>query len=666
MHEDAPAKYVNPLIGTDRAGNTYPGAQVPFGMVQLSPDNGQAGRDHFSGYHYPDSTINGFSHTHLSGSGAGDLYDISFLPVTLPYREAPAPLGIYSRFCHDEEAAGAGYYQVRLSDYNIQVELTATKRCGIQRYTFPQAAAAIFLNLRHAQGRDRTTDSHIEIVDSVTIQGYRMSDGLVPHQQVYFCTRFSRPFEKVRLDTTSIVAEGTRIGTAVLARFDFHTSNGEQIVLRTALSGVSMKGAAGNLQSEAPDNNFNSYLYDARESWNEALSHIRIQSDDLRGKVKFYTALYHTMLAPTLFCDADGSYRGADQKIHQAYGWQNYDTFLLSNTYRAVHPLFTYLEEGRVNDMIKSFLAFYQQYGRLPVLPIYGHELNPQVGYHAVPVIVDAYLKGIGDFNPHDALRACIATANDDDYALEVSGGRMAEYAYDDYCIARMAEKLNDKETAALFDDRSQAYRTQCLQQGDRSYFQWMQYDLESLIRHTGGAARFARRLDSLFTYSPSGKHLSAASLRGVIGAYRHSDEARQHLIYLYNSAKQPWKTQRYAARIMREFYTNQPDGLCGDDEGGQLSAWYVFSALGFYPVDPVSGRYEIGTPQFRQATLRLEDGALFKVVAPAVSRENIYIRQVKINGQPYRKSYLTHRQIRSGVTVEFEMSSTPCRPWYE
>ena len=479
-HEIDYTSYVNPFIGTDFTGNTYPGAQAPFGMVQLSPDNGLPGWDRISGYFYPDSTIAGFSHTHLSGTGAGDLYDISFMPVTLPYKEAEAPLGIHSKFSHKDESAHAGYYQVRLTDYNINVELTATERCGIQRYTFPEAQSAIFLNLKKAMNWDFTNDSHIEVVDSVTIQGYRFSDGWARDQHIYFRTRFSKPFEKMELDTTAIIKDNKRIGTAVIARFDFNTQKDEQILVNTAVSGVSMEGAAKNLQAEVPENNFDKYLAETKANWNRQLGKIEIKGDNENDKVNFYTALYHSMIAPTIYSDVDGAYYGPDKKVHQADGWVNYSTFSLWDTYRAAHPLFTYTEPERVNDMVKSFIAFYEQNGRLPVWNFYGGETDMMIGYHAVPVIVDAYLKGIGDFDAKKALDACIATANLDNYrgiglykelgyipynvtdhynAENWSLSKTLEYAFDDYCIAEMAQKMGKKDIADEFYKRSQNYK---------------------------------------------------------------------------------------------------------------------------------------------------------------------------------------------------------------
>ena len=709
-------QYVNPFIGTDFTGNTYPGAQAPFGMVQLSPDNGLPGWDRISGYFYPDSTIAGFSHTHLSGTGAGDLYDISFMPVTLPYKEAEAPLGIHSKFSHDDESATAGYYRVLLKDYNIHVELTATERCGIQRYTFPEAKAAIFLNLKKAMNWDFTNDTQVEIVDSVTIQGYRFSDGWARDQHIYFRTRFSKPFTSVQIDTTAIIKDGDHIGTATIARFDFDTQKDEQIIVSTAISGVSTEGAAKNLLAEVPDDNFDKYRNLTRDNWNRQLSKIEIVSNSTDDKVNFYTALYHSMIAPTIYSDVDGTYYGPDKKTHKTDGWVNYSTFSLWDTFRAAHPLFTYTEPERANDMVKSFIAFYEQNKRLPVWNFYGSETDMMIGYHAVPVIVDAYLKGITDVDPEKALEACIATANIDNYrgigvykklgyvpyniadsynAENWSLSKTLEYAYDDYCIAKMAEKMGKKEIADEFYKRSLNYKnlynpaTSFMQPKDDKgnfiknfspdeytphicesngwqYFWSVQQDIDGLIALTGGKERFAQKLDSMFTYHPSADDELPIFSTGMIGQYAHGNEPSHHVIYLYNAVEQPWKTQQYAAKVMHELYQNSPAGLCGNEDCGQMSAWYVFSAMGFYPVDPVSGKYEIGTPLFPEMQMHLSNGNTFTVLAPTVSKENIYIQAVKLDGKPYSKSYITHEQIMEGATLEFEMGNTPGPVWYK
>ena len=703
--------YTNPMIGTDFTGNTYPGAQVPFGMVQLSPDNGLPGWDRISGYYYPDSTIAGFSHTHLSGTGAGDLYDISFMPVTNPYKTGAEPLGIYSSFSHNDESASAGYYRVLLKDYNINVELTATERCGIQRYTFPEAESSIFLNLKKAMNWDFTVDSHIEVVDSCTIRGYRHSWGWSPKQYIYFQTRFSRPFDAFQLDTTAITTKDKgRIGTAAVARFDFKTKQNEEILVTTALSGTSMEAAARNLEAEAPKDDFDFYMKQAQENWTKELAKIEVTSDDADKKTIFYTAMYHAMLAPTIYSDVDGSYFGPDGQVHQAEGWTNYSTFSLWDTYRASHPLFTYLQPERVSDMIQCFLHFYEQNGALPLWNLYGWETDMMIGYHAVPVIVDAYLKGIGDFDPVKALEACVTTANRDDYRSigfykekgyvasdheNWSMSKTMEYAYDDYCIARMAEAMGEKEIADEFYRRSQNYRnvfnpeTSFMQPRDSKgnfipnydpeayiedicesngwqYYWSVAHDIDGLIELTGGEARFAERLDSMFTYETADKSKLPIFSTGMIGQYAHGNEPGHHVIYLYNRVKQPWKTQQYAAQVMHTLYKNTPDGICGNEDCGQMSSWYVFSAMGFYPVDPISGQYEIGSPIFPEVKMYLANGKTFVVRAENVSDENIYIQSVTVNGQPYNKSYITHEMIMQGDTIHFVMGNKPGPVWYE
>lgn len=703
--------YTNPMIGTDFTGNTYPGAQVPFGMVQLSPDNGLPGWDRISGYYYPDSTIAGFSHTHLSGTGAGDLYDISFIPVTNPYKTGAEPLGIYSSFSHNDESASAGYYRVLLKDYNINVELTATERCGIQRYTFPEAESSIFLNLKKAMNWDFTADSHIEVVDSCTIRGYRHSWGWSPKQYIYFQTRFSRPFDAFQLDTTAITTKDKgRIGTAAIARFDFKTKQNEEILVTTALSGTSMEAATRNLEAEAPKDDFDFYMKQAQENWTKELAKIEVASDDADKKTIFYTAMYHAMLAPTIYSDVDGSYFGPDGQGHQAEGWTNYSTFSLWDTYRASHPLFTYLQPERVSDMIQCFLHLYEQNGALPLWNLYGWETDMMIGYHAVPVIVDAYLKGIGDFDPVKALEACVTTANRDDYRSigfykekgyvasdheNWSMSKTMEYAYDDYCIARMAEAMGEKEIADEFYRRSQNYRnvfnpeTSFMQPRDSKgnfipnydpeayiedicesngwqYYWSVAHDIDGLIELTGGEARFAERLDSMFTYETTDKSKLPIFSTGMIGQYAHGNEPGHHVIYLYNRVKQPWKTQQYAAQVMHTLYENTPDGICGNEDCGQMSSWYVFSAMGFYPVDPISGQYEIGSPIFPEVKMYLANGKTFVVRAENVSDENIYIQSVTVNGQPYNKSYITHEMIMQGDTIHFVMGNKPGPVWYE
>ena len=700
-------RFVNPFIGTDYTGNTYPGAQVPFGMVQLSPDNGLPGWDRIAGYFYPDSTIAGFSHTHLSGTGAGDLYDISFMPVTLPYNEAEQPLGIHSRFSHDEESAYAGYYQVFLTDYNINVELTATERCGIQRYTFPKAKSAVFINLSKAMNWDETQDSYIEQVDSVTLRGYRFSNGWARNQKVFFYTKFSRPFDSVELDSTAILKDGRKSGHGYIARVNYDTSENEQILIRTAISGVSMRGAERNFLVEAKDNDFESYLGKAKDMWNEALGRIDIESDDADDKTVFYTALYHSMLAPTIYCDVNGDYYGPDRKMHKADGWTNYSTFSLWDTYRAAHPLFTITQPERVNDMVKSLIAFSEQNGRLPVWNMFGSETDMMIGYHSVPVIVDAYLKGIGDFNPVTALRQCVKTADNDNYrqiglykemgyipydvtdeynSENWSLSKTLEYAFDDYCIALMAERMGKRDLAENFYKRALNYRnvfnkcssfmqprdskgcfiagfnpeeyTPHITESNGWQYLWsVQHDIEGLIELIGGKKRFEEKLDSMFTLTPKENEELPIFSTGMIGQYAHGNEPSHHVAYLYNYTDSPWKTQKYVSEIMHELYKNTPDGLCGNEDCGQMSAWYVMSAMGFYPVNPVSGEYMIGTPMFPKMKIKFADNKIFTIFAENLSRENCYIKSVRLNGRILDSPFIKHADIIKGGVLEFVMT---------
>ena len=715
---DAFSRKVNPFIGTDYTGNTYPGAQAPFGMVQLSPDNGLPGWDRIAGYFYPDSTIAGFSHTHLSGTGAGDLYDISFMPVTLPYKEAPYPLGIHSKFSHDSEQAYAGYYKVTLEDYKIDVELTATERTGIQRYTFPGGDAAVILNLAKAMNWDATTDAGIEIIDSVTVKGYRMSTGWARDQRVYFASRFSKPFESVDIDTVPLMDGNgkTTGGKGIIATFNYKTTPGEQLVVSTAISGVDENGALNNLIAEAPEDNFDKYLAETTKKWDKELGSIAVEGGTPDEQTSFYTALYHSMLAPTIYSDVDGRYFGPDKKIHKADGWTNYSCFSLWDTYRAAHPLYTIVDPEADGDMVNSFLAFYDQHGRLPVWNFWGGETDMMLGYHSVPVIVDAYLKGIGGFDAEKALDACVATANDDEYrgiGLYKSLGyvpynvvdpynsenwslsRTLEYAFDDYCIAVMADKMGKKELANEFYKRSQNYKntynpatgffqprddkgnwqpdfkpeeyTPHISESNAWHYFWsVQHDIPGLISLTGGKEAFSAKLDSMFTVGPKENEELPLFSTGMIGQYAHGNEPSHHVIYLYNKVGQPWKTAKYAHEVLTKLYKNTPDGLCGNEDMGQMSAWYVLSAMGFYPVNPVSGQYEIGSPLFNQVKISLPEGKAFTLTAKNLSDENIYVKSVTIDGKPWNKSYITHQQIIDGANVELEMTSEEGNVWYD
>ena len=693
------ASLVNPLIGTDYKGNVYPGAQAPFGMVQLSPDNGLPGWDRIAGYFYPDSTIAGFSHTHLSGTGAGDLYDISFLPVTYPLHKAGKPLGIHSMFSHEREECEAGYYRVHLDSYGIEVELTATERCGVQRYTYPTDTATVLLNLAKAMNWDATTDTHITVVDSFTIEGYRHSNGWARGQQVYFRTRFSRPIATFKCDNAMIMRDGNIWMKPGTIEMTFVLDNSKELTVITALSGTGVEGAAKNLAQEAPHDDFDRYRAQTRKKWNKELGKIEVTGGTEEQRVCFYTALYRTMLAPTLFCDVDGTYRGADGKNHKGDGWQNYSTFSLWDTYRAAHPLYTITAPERVDDMINSFIAFYEQHGRLPVWNMWGSETDMMIGYHSVPVITDAYLKGIDGFDADKALEACVATANIDEYrgigfykdngyvpydvtdpynADNWAMSRTLEYAYDDYCIARMAEAMGRDSIASVFYKRAENWRnqynpnttfmqprdskgefqpnfnpdeyTQHICESNAWHYMWsVQHDIEGLMELMG-RDMFEQKLDSMFTYSPAENADLPIFSTGMIGQYAHGNEPSHHVAYLFNKIGKQEKTQQYVSQIMDELYRNSPDGICGNEDCGQMSAWYVMSAMGFYPVNPCGGEYELGTPLFPKVKLHLANGKRFTITSDRDNGKH----NVLLNGKPIDDTTISHKDIMQGGKLSF------------
>jgi predicted alpha-1,2-mannosidase len=683
-------KYVNPLIGTLGGGNTYPGAQAPHGLVQLSPDNGTPGWDRIAGYYYPDNTIAGFSHTHLSGTGAGDLYDISFMPVTNPVRTAEAPLGIHSRFSHDSEVAYAGYYKVHLDDYNIDVELTATEHVGLQRYTCHADSMSVILNLEKAMNWDRTLETNINVIDSVTIVGYRYSDGWARNQKVWFATRFSKPF-------ASMNRSGNNGG---IAKFSFLEVNNNNIVVATALSSTSCNNALSNLNNELSNCglDFDAALSNNAAKWNAELSKIDIDCDDTDTKTIFYTALYHCLLAPVIYSDTTSEYLGADGKVHTGKNDAvTYSTFSLWDTYRAAHPLYTIIEPKRAADMAQSLVDFARQAGSMPVWNMWASETNMMLAYHSVPVIADAIFKGIYETNLNDVLDLCTATANSKTDYLKYgyvpcdvdsswSMSKTLEYAYDDYCISLLAAKAGKKDTAKEFARRAKFYKntfnkssgfmqprqsngefiadfnplayTEDICESNAWHYLWsVQHDVDGLARLMGGYKKFAERLDKFFTLEDNSIELPLFST-GMIGQYVHGNEPSHHVAYLYNYAGQPKKTQYYVDRIMREQYKNTPDGLCGNEDCGQMSAWYIFSALGFYPVDPVSGEYQIGTPLFKRATLHLDGGKTFTITAPNRDSKNIYIDNMSLNGKKLNSYKIKHSDIMAGGTLNFEMTT--------
>lgn len=716
---------VDPMIGTDWVGNVYPGVSAPFGMVQLSPDNGLAGWDRISGYYYPDSTIAGFSHTHLSGTGAGDLYDISFMPVLLPaladtlYRTSPhgeelAPIGVYSRFRHESEEVRAGYYSVRLDSYDIRVELTASPRVGVQRYTFERASdsACIMLNLTKAMNWDRTLRAQIEAVDGLTLAGYRLSSGWASRQIVYFRTELSR-----RPDSLAIVRHERIEGTDTIishdARLYYRVKAGEQIVLATALSGVDAEGAAMNLRAEAPHLDFDRHLDANTALWRKRLSSIKVTEPSVgRGELtKLYTALYRAQLCPTLYSDVDGRYLGADRVVHQLEaGGRHFSTFSLWDTYRAAHPLYNILYPEDNRAMVQSLIDFGQQNsGHLPVWNMWACETDMMIGYHSVPVIVESILRGVYEPQDRAALIALLRSTAErkgyrglDDYRSlgyvpadieEENLSKTIEYAYDDAAIAALGRHWDDSALVrdytpramshrGLWDAKSGFFRPRLSSGAWRDSFSPFAYtkditesnayqylfgahhDAEGLMSLMGGADSLVARLDRFFA-DPTPKDVPLPIFStGMIGQYAHGNEPSHHVIFMYNLARQPWRASELVRKVCRELYTDQPDGLCGNEDCGQMSAWYVFAALGFYPLDPVSGWYELVTPRVESYELALPSGKTFRLRAKGC-HEKPYIKAVHINGKPSTVSYLTYEQIMSGAEVELEMTAERGHCWY-
>ena len=722
---------VNTLIGTDWVGNVYPGASAPFGMVQLSPDNGRAGWDYIAGYFYPDSTIAGFSHTHLSGTGAGDLYDISFLPVTLPALddrltrkpqagktgEEQAPIGIHARFSHATEVAKAGYYAVTLEPYSIRVELTATDRVGVQRYTFQKDAdsVCIILNLNKAMNWDSLVHSDAEAISPTQITGFRYSDGWARNQEVYFATKLSRP--AARIERTAIPytldtgQECKSVRYGIILRLYYNKVRaGESITLCTALSGVSKAGALKNLQAEAPHTDFNRYRQAATHRWDKRLAQIRLSSDTPDSlQTTFYTALYRAQICPTLYSDVDGRYLGADREIHQRAGG-TYSTFSLWDTYRAAHPLYSILQPNLQRDFVQSLIDFGEQNeGHLPVWNMFASETDMMIGYHSVPVIVEAVLRGI--YVPKDKaklLRLLRTTAERkgyrglDDYRKkgyvasdreDESVSKTLEYAYDDDAIARYAAWMGDHEVEKIYRERARSYRhlwdektgffrprksngeldsvfdpfayTKPFTESNAYHYLFsVQHDIDGLTKLMQG--KLGERLDEFFSSeTPSHIELPIFST-GMIGQYAHGNEPGHHVIFLYNAARQPWKTTDLTHRVLKQLYTDKPAGLCGNEDCGQMSAWYVFASLGFYPVDPLSGRYELVTPLFRESTISLPNGRTLRLSAPELSEKKRYIKHVTINGRELRKSYITYDDVMQGGEIRFTLTDQPGSVWYE
>lgn len=741
------ARYVNPFIGTGGHGHTFPGATVPFGMVQLSPDTRIDNWDGSSGYHYSDDIIYGFSHTHLSGTGIPDGADILFMPTqgawVIPKAGRSTLESYPSKFSHQNERSEPGYYSVKLDDEGILAELTATTRVGLHRYTFgSENLGEVVLDL---EWRDKLLASDVHFVDGNRIEGFRQSSSWAKNQTVYFVAEFSKSFRKPRGGSSLGRTPGTLLnseGKKSHAFFTFDTSNEKEVLLKVAISYVSIEGARKNLEAELPGWDFDKVRADAKAAWNKELSKIEISGASDEQMANFYTGLYHTMVQPNVFSDVDGQYRGHDGKVHALSpafrrpsvagrppkgGTQNseqYTVFSLWDTFRAAHPLYTIIDEKRTVDFINTFIRQYEQGGRLPVWELWGEETDTMIGYHSVSVIADAMAKGIKGFDYDKAYAAAKHSANLDHHGLagykkrgyvsaeddNESVSKTMEYAYNDYCIATMAQSLmrenlkdlskagNAKQAllekeAAHYFTRSQGYRnlfdpqtgfmrprrnggfispfapnevTFHFTEGNSwVYTFFAPHDVNGLEQLYGHRDAFAKRLHELFTTSDKLTGRFQPDITGLIGQYAHGNEPSHHIPYLFNYVGQPWETQGYVRKIMDEFYKNAPDGLIGNEDCGQMSAWYILSAMGFYQVNPSRPVYDVGSPLFKQAVIHLENGKKFTINAPNNSATNRYVKSVKLNGQPLREPFFRHSSITGGGTLEFEMTDAPVKDWF-
>lgn len=716
-------RYVNKWIGTASDGRVTPVASVPFGMMQIGADTRSCG----SGYHYDDSSVLGFSHLHKSGGGCADFLDILFMP--LPLNEAVDGDRLYSKqyqaaLSHQEEKAEPGYYSVNLYNKQLTVELTASRRCGIQRYRYTSGGVipvVVDLNygsecactIQPEHDVDTVYISAFELVDSCTIRGYRFSNGWTPGQQVYFYSRFSSPIKTCALyvDDRRIAETSFAEGRNIKALLSFENECGE-LTVKTALSSVSMEGAAANLLTEVRDKAFEEVRQAAFESWSRVLGQIEVETDDPKKKELFYTSLHNVMLYPFLMSDVDNRFRGPDYQVHQTDGFDYYGGVVgLWDTFRAACPLLAMLNPEVTNDYVKTLLEHYKYAGQLPIWTLWGIENYQMTGIHSLPVITNAYLNGVRDFDTRLALEAMVTSAMKDtcgysmgyfvglenykkygyvpcDLEME-SVARTLEYAFDDYALARFAEAVGAEQEAVRFMNRSSNYRNvidpvtllargQTKDGGWRTPFdplasshrrddycegngwQWtffVPHDVEGLASLLGGKKALEARLDTLFSMSSElrGDNVSG-DITGLIGQYAHGNEPGHHTIYMYNRVGRPDKTQKYVNQVLTTLYDNTPAGICGNEDTGQMSAWYVFSSLGFYPMNPASGQYELGAPLFRKAVIRLASGKKLVIRADNLSDENIYVDKVYLNGQLLDRTYITFEEVQQGGELRFEM----------
>ncbi len=711
-------RYVDPTIGTGGHGHVFVGANVPFGMVQLGPTSIPQEWDWTSGYHISDSTVIGFSHTHLSGTGIGDLFDVTVMPVVGEVRyvrgeETDPESGLWSYAERSKEVCRPGYYSVRLARYGVDVELTATERVGFHKYTFPEKAApAVVFDLESGGCWDKAVQTRIERIDDRTIAGYRYSSGWAKDQKLWFTAEFSRPFEKLSIvDAASGADSDTELtGEKIYGRVDFAPAADRTIYVKVALSPVSVENARENMAAELAGWDFDATVAAADAKWNRELSKVAVETADESTRRIFYTALYHTMIAPSLLCDVNGDYRGADGVAHSSDGFVNYTTFSLWDTYRAAHPLMSIIHPEKVNDMINTMLYIYSQQGKLPVWHLMGCETDCMVGNPGICVVADAVTKGYDGFDRQLALEAMRTSAMLDERGQDLrkqygyipcdlfneSVAYDMEYAIADWALAQAAAELGDAETADYFTARSRSYRnfydpaTRFMRgrdskgkfrepfspfasthreddycEGNGWQYTWLvPHDLKGLIECFGSREQLITKLDSLFTVSSvvEGAETSP-DISGLIGQYAHGNEPSHHVLYFYTMLDEPWKTADRVREVMRTLYRDAPDGLSGNEDVGQMSAWYVLSALGMYQVEPAGGRYWFGSPSIDRATIKVAGGE-FVIEVNNNSDANRYIRSIRLNGLPYKKNYIDFEDIAAGGRLEIEMDNVPCL-WY-
>ncbi|GAA3562168.1 GH92 family glycosyl hydrolase [Snuella lapsa] len=710
--------HVDPFIGTGGHGHTYPGATVPFGMLQVSPVNGISSWDWCSGYHYSDSIVAGFSHLSLSGTGIGDLADILFMPVNKTVDLAKRPksrdsISYKSHYSHSNEKAIPGYYQLFLEDHKINVELTTAQRTAYHKYTFKEGDdQTVVVDLGFAINWDNPLETGLQVEDAYTLSGYRYSKGWAANQKVFFVAKFSKPITSQNLFADGEALQGTVVdGNKTAIQMFFDKGNTNQLQVKVALSSVSIENAKTNL--ETGDFKFEAIKTGAEDIWQNALGKIQVESTVDSLKTMFYTAMYHAQLAPVTFSDKNGQFRKENDSIVTATNYTAYSTLSLWDTFRAEQPLLTLLAPNKVSDIINSMLAYYETKKILPVWTLYANETNTMTGYHSIPVIAEAYIKGIKGFDAEKAFEAMKNTMMQDERGLHLykkfgyipyslldeSVTITLEYAYDDWCVAQMANALGKTEDYEYFLNRSKAYRylfddkTGFMRgksvdgkswnepfdpkhsnhreqtdytEGNAWQHSWfVPHAVEDFISLHGGNDMFTSRLEQLFTESSeiTGDNISA-DISGLIGQYAHGNEPSHHITYLFNHANQPWRTQYWVRHILNTQYNTTPNGLSGNEDCGQMSAWYVLSSVGLYPLNPASGTYEIGSPIFEKATIGLSEDKTFVIESENVSDKNIYIQSATLNGEVFNQTNISHKTIEKGGVLHFVMGPNPNKNW--